>query len=153
MPYYPIFLDLRDKPVLVVGAGNVALRKAKGLLEAGARVRAVAPAGVPEFEKLPVNWLRRKFRVADLKGVCLVFTATDDREVNAAVARAAKRLGIPVNVADAPGECDFFVPARIRRGDLQIAISTSGRSPRIAAGLRRQIERQVGKWASGQVVK
>jgi siroheme synthase-like protein len=70
----------------------------------------------------------------------LAFTATDDRNVNAAVARGAKRLGIPVNVADAPAECDFLVPARIRSGDLQITISTSGRSPRLAAELRRKIE-------------
>jgi len=141
MPYYPIFLNLKDQPVLVVGAGKVALRKTRGLLEAGAKVTVVSPAGLPEFEKLPVNWLRRKFRVTDLNRVCLAFTATDDRKVNAAVALAAKLLGIPINVADAPTECDFLVPARIRRGDLQIAISTSGRSPRIAADLRRQIEK------------
>lgn len=139
MPYYPIFLDLKDKPVLVVGAGKVALRKAKGLVEAGARVTVVGPRRAPGFAAMPVKWLRRRFRPSDLKGMCLAFTATDDRKVNAAVARRAKRLGIPVNVADAPAECDFLVPARIRSGDLQIAISTSGRSPRLAAELRRKL--------------
>jgi precorrin-2 dehydrogenase/sirohydrochlorin ferrochelatase len=140
MPYYPIFLDLKDKPVLVVGAGKVALRKTRGLVEAGALVTVVAPQRLPDFAKLPVKWLRRRFRSTDLKGMWLAFTATDDRKVNAAVARAAKRHGIPINVADAPAECDFFVPARVRSGDLQIAVSTSGRSPRLAAELRRKIE-------------
>ncbi len=127
--------------MLVVGAGKVALRKTRGLLEAGARVTVVAPRWAPEFVSLPVRLLRRRFRASDLRGVCLAFTATDDRRVNHRVAIEAKRRGIPVNVADAPGECDFLVPARVRSGHLQVAISTSGRSPRLAAELRRRIER------------
>src|SRR5207244_4840177 len=131
---------LRGKPVLVAGAGKVALRKTKGLLEAGATVTVVAPRADPEFAKLDVTLLRRAFRPADLRGAVLAFAATNDRSVNHAVMLAARRRGIPVNVADSRDECSFIVPARITRGNLQIAISTGGQSPRIAAALRRKIE-------------
>jgi precorrin-2 dehydrogenase/sirohydrochlorin ferrochelatase len=138
--YYPIFLDLAGKRVLVAGAGKVALRKTKGLVEAGARVTVVAPRAEPEFAQLPVILRRRRFRATDLRGAVLAFTATDDRRVNQAVAVAAKRLGIPVNVADSRPESDFIVPSRITRGNLQVAVSTGGESPRLAAALRRKIE-------------
>jgi siroheme synthase-like protein len=140
MRYYPIFLDLTGKPVLVVGAGKVALRKTKGLLEAGAAVTVVAPRAESEFVRLAVTMRRRVFRASDIRGAVLVFAATDDRTVNHAVAQAAQRQGIPVNVADARAECSFIVPARITRRNLQIAISTGGESPRVAAALRRKIE-------------
>ena len=140
MPYYPIYLRLGGKPVLVVGAGRVGLRKTRGLLEAGAQVTVVAPRGQPAFEKLAVRRLRRRFRKSDLNGTALAFAATDDRKVNHLVAVEAKRRGIPVNVADAPAECDFLVPSRVRLSDVQIAISTGGRSPRLAAELRRKLE-------------
>ncbi|MCL5744029.1 MAG: bifunctional precorrin-2 dehydrogenase/sirohydrochlorin ferrochelatase [Acidobacteria bacterium] len=140
MRYYPVFLDLKDKPVLVAGAGKVALRKAKGLVEAGARVTVVAPRWEPEFEHLPVRLVKRTVEFSDLEGAYLAFTATDDRAANHAIAGEAKRRGIPVNVADAPPECDFLVPSRIERGDVQIAVSTGGRSPRLAVEVRRKIE-------------
>ena len=140
MPYYPIFLDLAGKPVLVAGAGKVALRKTKGLIESGARVTVVAPRAEPEFARLPVTLHRRRFRAADLRGAVLAFAATDDRRVNRTIALAAKRRGIPVNVADARAECDFILPARITRGAVQIAVSTGGESPRLASSLRRKIE-------------
>jgi siroheme synthase-like protein len=148
VPYYPIFLDLTGKPVLVVGAGRVALRKAKGLLEAGAHVTVVAPRAAPEFGRLAVKWRRRTFRKTDLHDKLLVFTATDNRKVNYQVAQEAKRRGIPVNVADAPVECDFLVPSRVRSGNLQIAISTGGRSPRLAAELRRKLETLLTDYSS-----
>jgi siroheme synthase-like protein len=140
VPYYPIFLDLAGKSVLVAGAGKVALRKTKGLLEAGAKVKVVAPAAEPEFARLSVTLCRREFRPADLRGAVLAFAATNDRRVNHAVMLAARRRGIPVNVADSRDECSFIVPARITRNNLQIAISTGGESPRLAAALRRKIE-------------
>src|SRR5690242_15654645 len=93
--YYPIFLDLAGKPVLMVGAGKVALRKTKGLLEAGAAVTVVAPRAEPEFTGLPLTLRLRKFRPADLNGAILTFAATDDRQVNRAVTLAARRRGIP----------------------------------------------------------
>ncbi len=140
VPYYPLFLDLQGKQVLVAGAGKVALRKTRGLVEAGARVTVVAPRAEPEFDSLPVRLLRRRFRATDLNGATLAFAATDDRRVNHRVAAESKRRGIPVNVADAQEECDFLVPARIRSGGLQVAISTGGRSPRLAVELRRKIQ-------------
>ncbi|MCX6619922.1 MAG: bifunctional precorrin-2 dehydrogenase/sirohydrochlorin ferrochelatase [Acidobacteria bacterium] len=140
MPYYPLFLDLQGRPVLVVGAGKVALRKTRGLVECGAKVTVVAPAAEPEFAGLPVKWKRRRFRRPDVPGAVLVFAATNDRRVNHSVAREAERLGIPVNVADSKPECRFLVPARIRREGFSIAISTEGASPRQAAALRRKLE-------------
>jgi precorrin-2 dehydrogenase / sirohydrochlorin ferrochelatase len=140
MPHYPIFLDLKDRPVLVVGAGKIALRKAKGLVEAGARVTVVAPEVLPEFDRLPVRVVLRPFRASDLAAAVLVFAATDDRAVNHRIGVAAKARGLLANVADSAAECDFVVPARLQRGDVQIAISTSGRSPRLSADLRRKLE-------------
>ncbi len=140
MPYYPIFLDLQGKPVLVVGAGPVGLRKARGLVEAGAAVTVVSPTANAGFEELNICLIRREFQDDDLRGMLLVLTATDRREVNEHVALEAKRRGILANVADAPAECDFLVPARVRNGDVQIALSTSGRDPRMAAALRGRLE-------------
>jgi siroheme synthase-like protein len=134
---YPVFLNLAGKPVLVAGGGPVAVRKARGLLDAGAIVTIVSPELTAD---LPVHWKRRRVRVSDVAGMSLVFAATNDRRVNARIARAAQSKGILVNVADAPGECDFAVPARIRRNGFHLAISTDGENPRAAAALRRQLE-------------
>ena len=127
--------------MLVVGAGKVALRKTRGLVEAGARVTVVAPEWAPEFESLPVRRIQRRFRASDLKGAVLVFAATDDRRTNRRIGVAAKRLGIFANIADAADECGFVVPARVERGVVQIAIATGGRNPRLSAKLRRELER------------
>jgi precorrin-2 dehydrogenase/sirohydrochlorin ferrochelatase len=135
--HYPVFLDLRGRSVVVVGAGPVAVRKVKGLLEAGAVVTVIAPESITG---LPVRQKIRKYRPGDLKGAVLAFTATNDRAVNAQVTAEAKRRHIPVNVADAPEEGDFIVPARVRRGRIQIAISTGGESPRLAKQLREKLE-------------
>lgn len=140
MSYYPIFLQLADRPVLVVGGGKVALRKVRGLLEAGARVTVVAPACEPEFDSLPVRLLRRRFRASDLDGAVLAFAATSDRRVNRRVGVLAAERRIPANIADRAGECTFIVPARVTRGNVQIAISTGGENPRLAAALRRKLE-------------
>jgi siroheme synthase-like protein len=140
MKYYPIFLDLKDRHVLVVGAGKVALRKTRGLLEAGARVTVVAPEWEPEFEDLPVRRIARGFRASDLSGAMLVFAATDDRLTNHRIGVAAKGRGIFANIADSGAECDFIVPARVQSGSVQIAVSTGGESPRLSAELRRKLE-------------
>jgi len=140
MRHYPIFLDLKDRPVLVVGAGAVALRKTRGLLEAGAKVTVVAPEAVSDFDELPVRLIRRPFRAADLAGNVLVFAATDDRRVNHRIGIAAKGKGIFANIADSAEECDFVVPARVERNDVHVAISTGGKSPRVSADLRRKLE-------------
>jgi siroheme synthase-like protein len=143
LKHYPIFLDLRDRPVLVVGAGKVALRKARGLLEAGARVTVVAPRWEEEFTSLTVRLVRRRFRASDLAGAALVFAATNDRRVNHRIGLAAKQRGILVNIADSAAECDFVVPARLERAGVQIAIATGGRNPGLSAALRRKLEHQL----------
>lgn len=140
MRHYPIFLDLKDRPVLVVGAGKVALRKTRGLLEAGARITVVAPECEPEFEELPLRLVRRRFRASDLSGATLVFAATDDRLTNHRIGIAAKGKGVFANIADSAEECGFLVPARVQRGNIQVAVSTGGESPRLASDLRKKIE-------------
>ncbi|HJT88744.1 MAG TPA: bifunctional precorrin-2 dehydrogenase/sirohydrochlorin ferrochelatase [Bryobacteraceae bacterium] len=140
MRHYPIFLDLKDRPVLVVGAGRVALRKTRGLVEAGARVTVVAPECEPDFESLPVRMVRRRFRASDLAGVMLVFAATDDRLTNHRIGIAAKGKGVFANIADSAAECDFVVPARLQHDTIQIAVSTGGENPRLAADLRKKLE-------------
>jgi len=138
--HYPIFLNLKDRHVLVVGAGKVGLRKTKGLLDAGARVTVIAPDHDPEFDDLPVRLIRRRFRASDLAGMMLVFAATDDRLANHRIGIAAKGRGIFANIADSAEECDFVVPARVARGAVQIAVSTGGENPRLSAELRRKLE-------------
>ncbi len=144
MKHYPIFLNLQDRPVLVVGAGKVALRKTRAIVDAGAQVTVVAPRSGPEFASLPVRMFRRRFRPSDLNNVALVFAATDDREVNRAIGLAARRRGIWANIADSAAECDFIVPARLERGIVQIAIATGGRNPRVSAQLRKQLKSVLG---------
>ena len=140
MRHYPVYLDLSDQPVLVVGAGKVALRKSQGLIEAGARVTVVAPEWLEDFRDLPVHLVKRRYRVSDLDGARLVFAATNDRRVNHRIGEAAKARGIWVNVADAADECGFIVPARLGRGRTQVAISTGGVNPKLSAELRRKLE-------------
>jgi precorrin-2 dehydrogenase/sirohydrochlorin ferrochelatase len=138
--HYPIFLDLKDRPVLVVGAGKVALRKVKGLLDAGARVTVVAPEWDTEFEDLRVRLVQRRFRASDLANCMLVFAATDDRLTNHRIGIAAKGKGVFANIADSAEECDFVVPARVQRNHVQIAVSTGGENPRLSAELRKTLE-------------
>ena len=126
--------------MLVVGAGKVALRKTRGLLEAGARVTVVAPEWREEFASLPVRRLRRRFRTPDLAGCALVFASTNDRMTNHRVAAAARSRGIFANIADCAAECGFIVPARVARGKIQIAIATGGENFRLSAELRRKLE-------------
>lgn len=141
MTWYPIFLDLRGRKALVAGAGRVALRKTKGLLEAGADVTVIAPQCDAGFDRLDVKYVCRKARPSDSKGFALVFAATNDRAANRSLAAAALKLGIPANVADAPEECTFLLPARFAAGDVQVAVSTGGRDPRLAVKARDAIKR------------
>lgn len=140
MKHYPIFLNLKDRHVLVVGAGKVALRKTRALVEAGANVTVVAPEWEEEFESLPVRMVRRRFRASDLAGAMLVFAATDDRLTNHRIGIAAKSEAVFANIADSPEECDFLVPARVNRDNIQIAVSTGGENPRLSADLRKKLE-------------
>ncbi len=136
--YYPIFLDLTGRPVVVIGAGKVGLRKTRALVEAGAHVTLISPVAA-EAVPAGVAWLQRDYADGDLHGAFLAYAATNNRAINAAIREEAQRRGIPVNVADAPGECDFIVPARLLHADLQIAVSTGGTQPGRAAMIRDRI--------------
>ena len=140
LKHYPVFLDLKDRPVLVVGAGKVALRKARGLLEAGARVTVIAPEWESDFETLPVRLVPRRFRASDLGNAVLVFAATNDRLTNHRIGIAAKGKGVFANIADSAEECHFIVPARVQRGSVHVAISTGGENPRLSAELRKKLD-------------
>jgi precorrin-2 dehydrogenase / sirohydrochlorin ferrochelatase len=145
---YPIFLDLSGRRCVVVGGGEVANRKARKLLQARARVVVISPELGAELESVAVEIHRRPYREGDLEGACLAFAATNSREVNAAVAREAKERGVPVNVADKPSEGDFALPSTLRRGRLQVAVSTGGASPTLARRIRDELEEAFGpEWA------
>src|ERR1700723_1831903 len=141
---FPLFLKLEDRPCLVVGAGTIAAAKISSLLESGARVTVVAPWANNDLEQLAAEGkfprLAREFEASDLAGMFLVIAATSDSAVNRAVFLEAQRLGILCNAVDDPPNCDFYFPAVVRRGDLQIAICTSGQSPALAQRLRRELE-------------
>lgn len=137
---YPLFMDVSGRRCVVVGGGGVASRKARGLLESGARVVVVSPEVTPEIDDMDVTVERRPYAPGDLAGCTLAFAATDSREVNAAVAREAEEHGIPVNVADRPAEGDFALPSVLRRGGLQVAVSTGGASPSLARRIRDAME-------------
>ncbi len=142
---YPVNLVLEGRQCLVVGGGHIALRKVQGLLACGAHVRVVAPHITPDLRTLPgVTFEARPWRPDDLAGVWLVIAATDDPAVNGAVYDAGQRAGIWVNGADDPAHCSFTLPSVVRRGDLQIAISTGGRSPALATWLRTRLEGEIG---------
>ncbi|MGA8740796.1 MAG: siroheme synthase CysG [Terracidiphilus sp.] len=144
MSLLPIFLKLDGRPGLLVGAGNVALEKVQTLLTTGIRLRVIAPEGKPEIEQIAsegkLEWIQRRFVPADLDGTFLAIAATDNVEVNATVYHEAVQRGILVNSVDDPPHCDFYFGSVVRRGDLQIAISTAGESPAVAQLLRREID-------------
>jgi len=144
MSLLPVFLDVRDRDCLVVGGGEVAARKVERLLRAGASVRVVAPELCAELaarrEQAALRHTARPFSEADLDGAWLAYAATGDRHVNARVARLAKARRLPVNVADAPALCSFFMPSILDRGPLQVAIGTGGASPVLARLLRARLE-------------
>ena len=145
---YPIFLDLSGRRCVVVGGGEVANRKARKLLQARAEVVVISPEIRPELESVASEVHRRPYEDGDLAGAYLAFAATDAREANAAVAAEAKERGIPVNVADRPSEGDFALPSTLRRGRLQVAVSTGGASPTLARKIKGELEEAFGpEWA------
>jgi precorrin-2 dehydrogenase/sirohydrochlorin ferrochelatase len=138
---YPVNLDLAGRRVLVVGGGEVAARKVAGLLRAGAVVTVVAPDAVPEIAQDPdVRWHQRPYRRGEAASYRLAITATDDPAVNRQVARDGDAANVLVNSADDPANCSFILPAVVRRGDLQLTVSTNGRSPAFASWARRRLE-------------
>lgn len=141
---YPVNLVLEGLPVLVVGGGTVAVGKVRGLVEAGARVTVVAPEVRSEIDAMGVAVERRPYAAGEAAGYRLVVAAVDDPAVAQVVHDDAEAAGTFVNSADDPARCSFTLPSRLRRGDLLITVSTGGRSPALAAWLRRRLEAEIG---------
>jgi precorrin-2 dehydrogenase / sirohydrochlorin ferrochelatase len=148
MGFIPIFLEVEGKPCLVVGGGEVALRKVKVLLEAGAQVTVISPQVASELSGLAetgrLSLLPRRYRDGDVRGYHLIYAATDDPGLQRRLFEEARHLNILINVADAPEFCSFITPSVIRRGQLQVAISTGGASPATARRLRQRMEQWLG---------
>jgi precorrin-2 dehydrogenase / sirohydrochlorin ferrochelatase len=153
MTLFPMFMKLEGRPCLVVGAGTVGEPKISSLIAAGASTRVIAlraTAAVAEWAREgSISWEARAFEFADLDGVFMVIAATNSRELNAAIFNEARQRNILCNVVDDPEYCDFYYPAVVRRGDLQLAISTNGKSPALAQGIRRELELQFGPEYAG----
>src|ERR1022692_1046649 len=145
---FPMFVKLEGKRCLVVGAGKVGEPKIGGLIDTGACVHVIAlevTEAVQEWAKAGKITLElRAFAAGDLEGTFLAVVATASRALNGSIYREAQRRGVLCNVVDVPEYCDFYYPAVVRRGDLQIAISTNGQSPSLSQKLRQQLERQFG---------
>lgn len=145
MAYYPIFVDMTGKRVLVAGGGRVAEEKVAGLLraEAAGRLTLVAPKLLPSLQKLlaegKIDLIQREYRDGDMAGFDFVMIATDDGKVNAAIAAEGRRRKIWVNAADDPENCDFILPSVVRRGQIVLAASTGGASPALARRLREEL--------------
>lgn len=143
--YYPVFLNLEKKKVVVCGGGHVAERKISSLLKTGAEVTVISPKITPRLEKIKsqkrLKHICREYRRSDMKDAFLVIAATDNISVNERVAQDAQCL---VNVVDAPDFCNFIVPSTVNRGLLKLAISTSGVSPALAKTIRIELEDQYG---------
>lgn len=135
MDFLPLFHKLQDRLVLVVGGGEVALRKARLLSDAGAKLRVVAPDIREELREMAVashgEVLLRDYQSIDLQGVALIIAATDDEPLNADISQQAQALGIPVNVVDAPKLCSVIFPAIVDRSPLIVAITSGGDAPEI----------------------
>jgi len=148
MGYYPIFLEIKDTPCVVVGGGKVAGRKIMGLIEADASVTVISPEVTEKIKALidnkKVSLLKRPYQGGDLAGAGLVIAASSDRAVNELVRAEARAAHIPANVVDDPAGSDFIVPSAIQRGGLHIAISTAGRCPALARHTRIEIEKAIG---------
>jgi precorrin-2 dehydrogenase/sirohydrochlorin ferrochelatase len=142
--YFPAFLDLRGRACLVVGGGHVGERKVRKLLACGARVTLVSPGLTEGLAALAdrgrITHRRRAFLRSDVRRIMLVVAATGVPAVDDAVAAEARRRGALVNVVDRPARCGFIFPAVLRRGELQIAVSTGGRSPALAREIRQRLE-------------
>jgi siroheme synthase-like protein len=147
--YFPVYLDIARRKCVVVGGGEVALRKVQSLLDCQAAVTVVSPAFSGGLEQLAqqgaVTLVRRKYLNGDLNGAMLAIAATDERETNIEVSREAREKTIPVNVVDVPDFSDFIVPSYFSRGDITIAVSTAGGSPALARKIRTRLQTELGE--------
>lgn len=147
MQYYPLFIDLKGQPVLVVGAGNIAYEKVQNLLKAGAVLTLVAPWVHPSLERFSkrITFVRRCFEPSDISTrYRLVFGATGDSALNETISRLCLEQHILCNAVDDPKHCHFIVPSILRRGFLTVAISTSGVSPTLAIQLKQSLKKWIG---------
>jgi siroheme synthase-like protein len=145
--YYPVALNVEGRKCVVVGGGQVSLRKVITLLEHGADVDVVSPELCTELSGLvkdgKIAARNRGFQSGDLKGSFIAVAATDDNRINEQVAKEAKASGIPVNIVDDPAGSDFIVPSSLSRGDVVIAVSTGGKSPALARKIRSKLEQDI----------
>ena len=148
MRYYPVNLDIQNRNCLVVGGGSVGTRKVTTLLNCGARVAVISPEATARLLEMAasgsIELKKRAFRPSDLDGMFLVVGATDNEDLNREIHKGAERLGLLCNIADRPEACNFILPSIVNRGDLIIAISTSGKSPAFAKKLRKELEKKFG---------
>ncbi|MCG8639316.1 MAG: bifunctional precorrin-2 dehydrogenase/sirohydrochlorin ferrochelatase, partial [Desulfobacterales bacterium] len=146
MKYFPLFLDIDGKSCLVVGGGEVGARKAGTLDRCGAGVTVVSPAFSERFKALAhrITCIRKKYEPGDIEGMSLVFAATDNARLNRRIQQDARERSVWCNVADGPGHSDFILPSVIERGDLILAVSTSGSSPALARKIRLELEEIFG---------
>jgi precorrin-2 dehydrogenase/sirohydrochlorin ferrochelatase len=148
MKYFPVYLELRERPCVVIGGGAVAERKTLSLLEAGADVTIVSPTLTQKLQELSIagkiNHLQKSYDEKDLSGEFLVIAATNSPEINRRVAQECKKRHLLVNVAVPPEESSFIVPSVVERGELLIAISTSGASPALSRKIRQELEEKYG---------
>lgn len=149
MTFYPVYLNLDGRRVVVIGGGRIAERKIEGLLATRASIVVISPRITRRVEGLVrsklIEWKKRTYASGDCAGAALVFSATGDPFVRTAVFEEARAARIIVNTVDDPAFCDFIMPAVIRRGDLTVAISTAGSSPALAARLRRKLSKILGQ--------
>ncbi|HEY6842778.1 MAG TPA: bifunctional precorrin-2 dehydrogenase/sirohydrochlorin ferrochelatase [Thermoanaerobaculia bacterium] len=147
-PYYPIFLDVEDRDVVIIGGGNVCARKAETMLRYGANVTVVSPEFTEEIESWArdgrIRIKRKAYEDSDLEGASIVIASTDSESVNERIARDCRRRKIPVNVVDVTHLCEFIVPAIIEKGSIQLAVSTGGKSPALARTLKEDLQRIIG---------
>lgn len=147
--YYPVFLKLLGRPCVVIGGGPVALRKVKQLRECGAKVTVISPELCPELAELAaqdeISVTQRQYQTGDLRGAFVAIAATDDAAVNQKVAEEGRGESVLVNVVDDAQKSDFIVPSIGRRGDITIAVSTSGKSPALAKKMRAMLEEEFGE--------
>jgi len=148
MRYYPVNLDIQNRKCLVVGGGSVGTRKVMTLLKCGAMVTVISPVLTEKLSELADNdtikWKQRNYQTSDMDGMFLVIGATDDEALNQQIHADAEHLNKLCNIADRPESCNFILPSIIHRGDLILAISTSGKSPAFAKYLRKNLEKEFG---------
>ncbi len=149
MGYLPIFIDVSDRTCIVIGGGEIAERKTRSLIEAGANVVVISPevtAGMAAMNDAgDLQHVARRYQPGDLADAWLAFDATGDDATTLAIVAEARERGVPINVADEPERCTFIAPSVLHRGGLQIAVSTGGASPALARRIREELEGQFGR--------